>query len=82
MKMRDFLCLALVLSLLRRGSSVCHSHATRCQAVVGRPLVPDESTTNDVFDIPGTDALYFTYTVSYSRSCLRIWKICSSVCNV
>jgi hypothetical protein len=50
-------------TLVSTGNSVCHSYATRCQAVVGKSLVPDESSTDDVFDVPGTDALYFTYSV-------------------
>jgi len=72
MKIRDFLSLTFVLSFLPNGSSVCHSHATRCQAVVGLPLVPDESTTNDVFDVPGTDALYFTYSQPESVEGTRV----------
>ena len=51
---------------------VCHSYATRCQARVGKSLVPDESvdSTTYSFEIPGTDALYFTYLVGY---CLNVF---------
>lgn len=67
--MPSFICLAIIFSIVSVSHAVCHSYATRCPATVGQSLVPDESSKEDVFDIPATDALYFTYVVCESNAC-------------
>ena len=68
MKFFEFLCLSIVLSFLGVSHAVCHSYATRCQATLGQSLAPAENPASDIFEVPATDTLYFTFSVSDAKN--------------